>query len=89
MSKANVHDIHYLQDIKHEYSHITIIGDKGYLSASVQLDLFETSEIQLEVPYRSNQKDWQPTFPPFAKARKRGNTFLTDGCPIYVVSQLC
>jgi hypothetical protein len=41
MSKANVHDIHYLQDIKYEYSRVTIIGDKGYLSASVQLELFE------------------------------------------------
>ena len=78
MSKANVHDIHYLQDIKREYSHITVIGDKGYLSASVQLDLFETSEIRLEVPYRSNQKDWQPTFPPFAKARKRVETLFSQ-----------
>ena len=48
MSKANVHDIHYLQDIKHEYSRITIIGDKGYLSTSV-LDLFERSGIRSEV----------------------------------------
>ena len=78
MSKANVHDIHYLQDIKHEYSRITIIGDKGYLSTSVQLDLFETSEIRLEVPYRSNQKNWQPTFPPFAKARKRVETLFSQ-----------
>ena len=59
-------------------SRITIIGDKGYLSTSVQLDLFETSEIRLEVPYRSNQKDWQPTFPPFAKARKRVETLFSQ-----------
>ena len=78
MSKANVHDIHYLQDIKHEYSHITIIGDKGYLSASVQVDLFKTSEIRLEVPYQLNQKDWKPTFPPFAKARKRVETLFSQ-----------
>jgi hypothetical protein len=78
MSKADVHDIHYLQDIKHEYSRFTIIGDKGYLSTSVQLDLFETSEIRLEVPYRSNQKDWKPTFPPFAKARKRVETLFSQ-----------
>lgn len=78
MSKENVHDIHYLQDIKHEYSHIIVIVDKGYLSASVQLDLFETSEIRLEVPYRSNQKDWQPTFPPFAKARKCVETLFSQ-----------
>ena len=28
MSKANVHDMHYLQDIKHEYSCLTVIGDR-------------------------------------------------------------
>lgn len=49
ISKANVHDIHYLYDIKHEYNRITIIGDKGYLSASVLLDLFETSRSTISV----------------------------------------
>ena len=28
-----------------------------------QLDLFETANIRLEVPYRTNQKKWKPTFP--------------------------
>lgn len=48
-TQNSVHDIHYLQDIKHEYSRVTIIGDKGYLSASVQLNLFKTSEIRIYV----------------------------------------
>ena len=37
----------------------------------IQLDLFETVRIRLECPYRINQKDWRPTFIPFAKAIKR------------------
>lgn len=78
LSKASVHDIHYLQDIKYDYHRCTFLGDKGYLSASVQLDLFETSEIRLEVPYRLNQKDWKPTFAPFAKARKRVETLFSQ-----------
>ena len=73
-----VHDIHYLKDIQYNYHHCTSLGDKGYLSASVQLDLFETSEIWLEVPYRLNQKDWRPTFAPFAKARKRWETLSSQ-----------
>ena len=40
----------------------------------MQLDLFESANIRLEVPYRLNQKDWKPTFIPFAKARKRIET---------------
>ena len=52
----------------------SIYGDKGYIGADVQLDLFETAHIRLEGPYQLNQKDWKPTFIPFAKARKRIET---------------
>ena len=40
----------------------------------MQLNLFEEAKIELEVPYRTNQKDWKPTFIPYAKARKRIET---------------
>ena len=53
-------------------------GDKGYIGADVQLDLFETAHIRLECPYRLNQKDWKPTFIPFAKARKRIETIFSQ-----------
>jgi len=39
LSPASVHDIHYLKDIKAQISDCTLIGDKGYLSAEVQLNL--------------------------------------------------
>ena len=54
LTKASVHDIHYLKDVKVDYSNCTVIGDRGYISAQVQLDLFETANIRLEVPYRCN-----------------------------------
>ena len=65
-----MHDIKYLKDVKYKYHDCSIFGDRGYISASMQLDLFESANIRLEVPYRLNQKDWKPTFIPFAKARK-------------------
>lgn len=40
----------------------------------MQLDLFEEAKIELEVPYRLNQKNWKPIFIPYAKARKRIET---------------
>lgn len=52
----------------------SIFGDRGYICASMQLNLFETANIRIEVPCRLNQKDWKPTFIPFAKARKRDET---------------
>lgn len=78
LSKASVHDINYLKDIKPLYRDCSIFGDKGYIGAEVQLDLFETANIKLECPYRLNQKDWKPTFIPFAKARKRIETIFSQ-----------
>ena len=40
LSPASVHDIHYLQDIKMQLSDCVLLGDKGYLSQTVQVDLF-------------------------------------------------
>ena len=67
ITKANVHDVNYLNDVKYDYHHCTIIGDRGYISKSIQLNLFEEAKIELEVPYRLNQKDWKPTFIHYAK----------------------
>ena len=78
LSKASVDDRYWLQDIKYEYQQSTIIGDKGYIKESLQMDLFETAHIHLEVPYRLNQKNWKPTFKPFAKARKRVETLFSQ-----------
>ena len=78
LSKAAVDDRCWVQDLKFEYQQCTIIGDKGYLSAAIQLDLFETSEIRLEVPYRLNQKNWKPAYKPFTKARKRVETLFSQ-----------
>ena len=78
LSKASVHDINYIKDIKHVYHDCSIFGDKGYIGAEVQLDLFETANIRLECPYRLNQKNWKPTFAPFAKARKRVETLFSQ-----------
>lgn len=47
---------------------------------TVQLDLFDSANIKLEVPYRLNQKDWKPVFIPFAKAKKRIETLFAQIC---------
>jgi len=78
MTKASVHDINYLGDLKWEISDCTLIGDRGYISKEVQLDLFETARIRLEVPMRGNQKGFKPFFKPFAKVRKRIETVFSQ-----------
>ena len=77
-SKASVADLKYMKDVKLTYHDCSIYGDKGYIGADIQLDLFETAHIRLECPYRVNQKDWKPTFIPFVKARKRIETLFSQ-----------
>lgn len=62
-----------------------IDGGEEYLSASVQLDLFETANIRLEVPYRANQKDWKPVFLGGVKARKRIETVFSQLCDQFMI----
>ena len=56
-----------------------------YISTQVQLDLFETANIKLEVPYSSNQKNRKPTFPAFAKDRKRTETIFSQLCDLFMI----
>ena len=57
LTKASVHYINYLNDVRYEYHDCSILGDRGYISASMLLDLLETAHIKLEYPYRRNQKN--------------------------------
>ena len=78
LSKASVVDLHYTKDLTLTYHDCNIYGDKGYIGADIQLDLFETARIRLECPYRINQKNWKPIFKPMAKARKRIETLFSQ-----------
>ena len=41
----------------------------------------------MEVPYRSNQKDWKPTFIPYAKARKRIETDFSQFVDQFMINR--
>lgn len=78
LSKASVDDRKFMKGVKLVYHDCNMYGDKGYIGADIQLDLFETARIRLECPYRVNQKNWKPTLIPFAKARKRIETLFSQ-----------
>ena len=72
LSKASVHDLHYLNDIKHSgLNNATLLGDAGYISSDYQLDLFNQARIDLKVLNRKNQKNFEPYPFIFRKSRKR------------------
>ena len=80
ITKAEVHDVHFLKNIKQQMSDCVLLGDRGYLSQSMQLDLFQTVNIKLETPKRANQKDYRPQPYIFRKSRKRIETLFSQLC---------
>jgi len=85
LSPASVHDIHYLKDIREQLTDCTLLGDKGYLSSEIQIDLFNYANIELETPKRINQKDYKPQFYLFKKQRKRIETLFSQLCDQFMI----
>jgi hypothetical protein len=85
ITPASVHDIHFLKEIKHQLSDCVLLADKGYLSASIQLNLFETAKINLQTPKRRNQKDFQKQPYIFRKSRKRIETLFSQLCDQFMI----
>jgi Transposase DDE domain len=85
---ANVHDINFLKQL--EQTHLfdcTLIGYRAYRSNPLQLDLFEGWVIQLSVPYRINQKDYQK-YPCERKIqRKRIETLFSQYCDDFMLKR--
>jgi Transposase DDE domain len=87
LTKASVHDIHYLKDVKELFSNCIITGDKGYIGRQHQINLFETAGIQLEVPLRSNQKEQKPVNWILKKVRKRIETVFSQLCDQFMMQR--
>lgn len=85
LSPASVHDIHYLKDIRAQLSDCTLLGDKGYLSSEIQVNLFNYANIELETPKRINQKDYKPQFHWYKKQRKRIETLFSQFCDQFMI----
>lgn len=45
LTKASVHNIYHLKNIKQHHANCTILADKGYLNINYQLDLFEQNKL--------------------------------------------
>ena len=57
ISDAKTADINCVKDLLDSLPDgYTVIGDKGYISKAVQLDLFETKKMRLITPLRCNQR---------------------------------
>lgn len=65
-----------------------LLVDKGYLSETIQLDLFQTVNIKLETPNSANQNNYKPQSYIFRKSRKRIETLFSQLCDhLYLTGQ--
>jgi hypothetical protein len=87
LTKASVHDVHYLKDVKDLFRNCIITGDKGYIGRQHQINLFETAGIHLEVPLRSNQKEQKPVIRILKKVRKRIETVFSQLCDQFMIQR--
>lgn len=85
ITKAEVHDVHFLKNIKQQMSDCVLLGDRGYLSESIQLDLFQSVNIRLETPKRMNQLNYKPQPYIFRKSRKRIETLFSQLCDQFLI----
>jgi hypothetical protein len=85
ITKAEVHDVHFLKNIKQQMSDCVVLGDRGYLSETIQLDLFQSVNITLETPKRVNQKNYKPQPYIFRKTRKRIETLFSQLCDQFLI----
>lgn len=87
LSRASVHDVHYLKDVQGLFRNCIITGDKGYISRAQQINLFETAGIQLEVPLRANQPEQKPVMWILKKVRKRIETVFSQLCDQFMIQR--
>ena len=85
LTKASVHDTTFLKEMNSQLSDCVLIGDKGYLSSAIQLDLFHTANIRLETPMRKNQLNYKKQAWVFRKARKRVETLFSQLCDQFMI----
>ena len=69
---------------KTQVSDCTLIEDSGYLSAEIQLNLFETCTIKLITRKRNNQNNYKKQPYVFRKKRKRIETLFSQLCDQFI-----
>lgn len=87
LTKASVHDVHYLSEVKNSgLSTCTLIADKGYLSSTYQVDLFNSCQVNLQTPKRANQGRKPYPFI-YKRVRKRIETLFSQLCDQFMLKR--
>lgn len=80
ITKGNVHDINFVKQLEDLPQGKDLLGDRAYISKTVQADLFENYEVNLKVPFRLNQYDYKKHPKKLKSARQMVETFFAQMC---------
>lgn len=80
ITKSEVHDVNFLKNSKQQISDCVLLGNLGYLSESILLNLFQTVNNKLEIPTRVNQIDYKLQAYVFRQLRKRIEILSSQLC---------
>jgi hypothetical protein len=87
LSRASVHDVHYLKDISHTFKDCIIAGDKGYINNELRSKLIREKNICLETPLRNNQKEKRSMLYVLKRIRKRIETVFSQLCDQFMIQR--
>ncbi len=80
ITKGNVHDINFLKQIEKFPEKKMLLGDRAYISKTLQMDLFEQYKVTLKVPFRNNQHDYKKHPKKYKSQRQMVETFFAQMC---------
>lgn len=80
ITKGNVHDINFLKQVKDLPVKKRILGDRAYISKTLQMDLFEQYKVTLKVPFRNNQHEYKKHPKRYKSTRQMVETFFAQMC---------
>jgi hypothetical protein len=80
ITKGNVHDINFLKQVENLPADKQLLGDRAYISKTLQMDLFDRYQVNLKVPFRNNQHDYRKHPQKYKSKRQMVETFFAQMC---------
>lgn len=90
ITPASEHDICFLKELSAKDYHLqgrTLLGDRAYIGKAVQLSLFEELQIDIQIPYRRNQKDCVEYSWKYKIKRKTIETVFSQLCDEFMLKR--
>lgn len=87
LTKASIHDVQFLKDVKHSFKDCQIIGDRGYISKPLKQELLTDKNIKMRTAMRGNQHEFKKLPYVFRKIRKRIETVFSQLCDHFMIQR--